>query len=327
MSLLQVIKEHLKQQTFKPVYLLYGSEDYLKKLYKNKLKSGILGNSDDMNYSYFEGKGIDLGAVMEMSETLPFFSERRLLILENTNLFKETNDFADYLKTVPDTTHFVFIEKEVDKRNRLYKTVKDIGTIVQMDGLDERNLTIWVASLLKKCEKKIAEKDVQYLLQKSGSNMELLSKEIEKLICYTLERSIVTREDIDEVCTTQVTGKIFQMIDAIAAKNQKGALSLYEDLLALREKPMSILFLIARHFKILLQIKSLHEEGQPNNIIAQKAGIPPFAVNKYISQSKNFGTAVLQKVLYTCVDVEERIKTGRLQEQLAVELLLIEFSY
>lgn len=323
---MQVIKEHLKQQTFKSVYLLYGTEDYLKKLYKNKLKTGILGNSDEMNFSYFEGKGIDLVKVKDISETLPFFSERRLLILENTNLFKDANDFADYIRTIPSTTHFVFVEKEVDKRNRLYKAVKDIGTIAVMDGLDEKNLILWVASLLKQQQKKITQKDVQYLLQKSGTDMENLSTEIEKLICYAIDREVITQEDIDAVCTTQITGKIFQMMDAIGSKNQKAALSLYYDLLALREKPMSILFLITRHFKILLQTKGLSQEGQPNNIIAQKAGIPPFSVGKYLSQGKNFSIPILKQALFTCIDTEERVKTGRLGDQLAVELLLIQFS-
>lgn len=323
---MQVIKEHLKQQTFKPVYLLYGTEDYLKKLYKTKLKAGILGDSDDMNFSFFEGKGIDLIKAKEISETLPFFNERRLIILENTGLFKDANDFADYIKTAPSSTHFVFIEKEVDKRNRLYKAVKDIGTIVLMDGLDEKNLTLWVASLLKQHQKKITQKDILYLLQKSGTDMEGLSTEIEKLICYAMDRDVITQEDIDAICTTQITGKIFQMMDAIGSKNQKVALSLYHDLLALREKPMSILFLITRHFKILLQTKGLSKEGHSNSILAQKIGIPPFTVGKYLTQSKNFSIPSLEQALFTCVSTEEQVKTGHLGDQLAVELLLIQFS-
>jgi hypothetical protein len=119
------IKEHIKQNQFKPVYLLYGQEAYLKNLYKNKLKNAILGNSDEMNFSYFEGKSIDLAKVIEIADTVPFFHDKRLIIIENSVLFKSQNDLADYIKSIPETTHIIFVENEIDKRNRLYKAVKD----------------------------------------------------------------------------------------------------------------------------------------------------------------------------------------------------------
>jgi DNA polymerase III subunit delta len=323
---MQNIKEHIKQNKYKSVYLLYGSEDYLKKLYKNKLKISILDQSDEMNYSYFEGKNIDVYKVIAIAETLPFFSDRRLIIIENSGLFKAQSDLADYMKEVPETTHFVFVESEVDRRNRLFKAVKNIGTISLMDGMDERNLKLWIASILAKDKKKITGNSIAYLLEKVGIDMENLSNEIEKLICYAIDREVISNEDIDAVCVTQVTSKIFQMIDAIAMKKQNTALSLYYDLLILKERPLSILYLITRHFNILLQIKELTNSGYNNSVMSQKVGIPPFTVGKYVSQSKNFTKELLMKVLKSCTDTEEQIKTGRLIDQMSIELLIVEYS-
>ena len=115
---MNTIKEHLKQQAFKPVYLLYGSEDYLKRLYRDKLKTGILNDGSDMNYSYFEGKGIDTVKIMDIADTLPFLAERRLIIIENSGFFKSQNSLANEIGTLPDTTHIIFVEQEVDKRER-----------------------------------------------------------------------------------------------------------------------------------------------------------------------------------------------------------------
>ena len=124
---MKTIKEHIKLNTYKPVYLLYGTETYLKNLYKNKLKEGILLGSDEMNYSHFEGKGIELKEVIEIAETLPFFSDRRLIMIEDSGLFKSQNELADYIREIPEGTHIVFVETEVDKRNRLFKAVKDVS--------------------------------------------------------------------------------------------------------------------------------------------------------------------------------------------------------
>lgn len=320
------IKEHIKQNQFKPVYLLYGQEAYLKNLYKGKLKDAILGDSDEMNYSYYEGKGIDVNKVIEIADTLPFFSERRIIIIENSGFFKSQNDLADYIKKMPDTTHIVFVENEIDKRNRLYKAVRDIGTISEMNGLDEANLKLWIASILNKDGKKITGNTLMYFLSKTGTDMENIQSELEKLTCYALDREVITNEDVDAVCVTQITNKIFNMIDAMASKQQKKALDMYYDLLTLKEKPMSILFLITRHFNLLMQVKDLSRLGYNNTIISQKVGLPPFAINKYITQGKAFPMNQLKEALVFCADVEERVKTGRLMDQMGVELLIVKYS-
>ncbi len=320
------IKEHIRRNQFKPVYLLYGTESYLKKLYKDKLKTAILGDSDEMNYSYFEGKGIDVSKVIAAADTLPFFSNTRLIIIENSGLFKSQSSLADYIKSIPETTRIVFVENEIDKRNRLFKAVKDIGTISEMKGLDEANLKLWIVSLLDKDKKKITGDTIFYLLGKTGTDMENIQNEVEKLSCYAMDREVITAEDIDAVCTTQISGKIFLMIDAIGSRRQQRALELYYDLLALKEKPMSILFLITRQFNILIQVKDLAALGYNNTVISQKTGLMPFTIGKYLSQGKNFTMKTLKEALKNCAEIEEQIKTGRLIDTIGVELLIVKYS-
>ncbi len=320
------IKEHIRLGQFKPVYLLYGSESYLKRLYKDKLRTAILSDGNDMNYSYFEGKGVDTLKVKEAAETLPFFSEKRIIVIENSGLFKSQSDLADYIREMPETTHIVFVESEVDKRNRLYKAVKDLGTISEMNSMDEANLKLWVATLLKQEQKRITEESILYLLGKTGTDMDNIGNEVEKLVCYTGDREIITSQDIEEVCTSQISGKIFIMVEAIGNRRQKQALDLYYDLLALKEKPMSIMFLISRQFNILLQVKNLISLGFNNNAISDKTGLMPFTIGKYVSQSKNFTEKILKEALTYCIDMEEQVKTGRMQDSIAVELIIVKFS-
>lgn len=320
------IQEHIKRNEFKSIYLLYGAEEYLKVQYKNKLKAAMIGDGDEMNFSYFEGKDVEVNKVIEIADTLPFFSDRRLIIIQDSGLFKSSNTLADYIPNIPSSTHIVFVEKEVDKRNRLYKAVKEVGTIAEFNGVDEATLIKWVAITLKHNNKQISSRDVSYLLNKTGTNMENISTELEKLICYAMDRDVITANDIDEICTIQLTNKIFDMVNAIGNKNQGLALHLYYDLLALKEKPMSILFLITRQFNILLQVRELAKNRFDNATIAKKVGIPPFAVNKYIAQCRNFTRATLVEALQMSTDIEERVKTGRLIDKIGVELLIVTYS-
>ena len=323
---MRTIKEHIKNNTFSKVYLLYGQEDYLKTLYRNKLRNAILPSEDTMNYSYFEGKDIDLTAVQSMADTVPFFAEYRLLILENSGLFKKQSDFADYIKEMPESSILLFVESEVDKRNKLYKAVQKIGTVSEMNGLSEQDLKMWIASILQKNGKRITEQTILYLIHKVGADMKNLQNELEKLICYAMDDPVVQREMIDEVCVEQTEGKIFDMIDAIGMKDQDRALQLYYDLLAVREKPMSILFLLLRHFNILVQVKELAHGGAANGQIASQVGIPPFTVKKYVGQTKNFRTKEIKGCIERCLEVEQQVKTGLLLDQIGVELLIVEFS-
>ena len=276
------LNEDLKTGKFKQIYLLYGEEAYLKKQYKERFIKAMLPEGDTMNYAYYEGKNTDIKEVIDLAETLPFFAERRLIVFENTGFFKSAGaDLADYIGDMPDTTYFIFIESEVDKRSRLYKAVKAKGHIVELGVQDENTLRRWVQGLVKKEHKTMEPGDIVYFLNKVGTDMENITKELEKLVCYAMDRDVLTREDIDAVCVTQITSHIFEMVNAVAEKNQRKALDLYYELLALKEPPMRILFLLTREYRILFHVKALLKQGYGRKEIASKAGLHPFAAGPH----------------------------------------------
>lgn len=326
LNTMHTLNDHLKNKNFSQVYLLYGQEDFLKLNYRDKLRDEMISPEDTLNYSYFEGKDLDLTAVISMADTVPFFSERRLLVIENSGLFKKQSELGEYVERMPESTFMIFVESEVDKRNKLYKTVQKKGTVSELNGLSEHDLKMWVATRLKRNGKAITEQTIMYMLNKVGVDMKNLENELEKLICYSGDEDVINREMIDEICVVQTEGKIFDMIDAIGMRKQDRALDLYYDLLAVREKPMSILFLLIRHFNILLQLKELVKEGAANGVIASKVGIPPFTVKKYAGQVKNFKLSEIRHCLERCAEVDQQVKTGLLLDQIGVELLIVEFS-
>lgn len=317
------IKEHIKNGTYKPVYLLTGTEPYLRRLYTSKLVKGALGDADSMNLSRFSGKDVDWNEVAALADTLPFFADCRVLVFEDTGCFKNSCDFADHISKLPDTVVLIFNESEVDKRGRMYKAVKEYGYISEMNGLSENELSLWVAQLLGRDQKKISKNDLQYLLSRIGGDMENVETEVEKLVCYVAERDVITASDINAVTTEQISGRIFAMMDALGARNKALALSLYHDLLSVREKPMSILFLMIRQCNMILMADEMNREGVSRAEIASKAGIPPFAVGKCLSQAHNFSPARLRSLISYGTGLEEDVKSGRMDERMAVEIFLL----
>lgn len=324
---MKTLQQELSQGVIQPVYLLCGEEAYLKRQYEKKIKQACIQDDDTINYHQYEGKGIAVGEIIDLAQTMPFFAEKRLIVMKNTGFFKSACDeLAEYMDEVPQTACLLFVEEEVDKRTRLYKAVKKAGKIVEFKSQDEKTLTTWIASILKKENKQITRGDLQIFLEKTGTDMDNIYQELEKLICYTYGRDIITIEDIEQVCTVQITNQIFDMINAMAEKKLKTALDLYYNLLALKEAPLKILALINRQFNLLMQVKDLLRLGKDKSEIASKTGLPPFFVGRYISQSKGFTMEQLRQAVEDSVQAEEDVKKGNMADKLSVELLIVKYS-
>lgn len=324
---MEQLQKDIASGQFKKCYLLYGEETYLKRQYKQRLRDALIPQEDTMNLSSYQGKGIDVKPLIDFAETLPFFADYRLILIEDSGFFKNAEPLlADYLPTAPASTIFLFVESEVDKRNRLYKAVKDLGRVVEMKPQTEATLERWVLGILKKEGKQITKPTLELFFSKTGLDMEIISQELEKLLSYCLDKDTITPEDVNAVCISQTPDQIFQMINAIANKQTKQAIALYYDLLLLREAPLRILALLVRQFRILLRIKDMQQLGYPNNTIIQKAGMPSFAARQCLQQTQKFTMEDLKAALEACAQTEEDIKTGKIAGQLGVELLIVTYS-
>lgn len=318
------ISEDIKQGNFKQVYLLYGEERYLRRQYRERLQKALCSEGDTMNTHFYEGKDISVGEIIDLAETMPFLAQRRVIFISSSGLFKSGGEkMAEYLAEPNETTYFVFTESEIDKRSKLFKAVQSGGYAAEFAVQDESTLKRWVAGILGREGKRITENTVQLLLTKTGTDMENIHTELEKLICYCIDKDVITDEDVEAICTTRISSHIFDMINAIASKKQREALELYYDLLALKEPPMRILFLIARQCNMLLQVKELKSKGHDQRSIASKIGVPPFVAGKYLTQASRFKTGTLRSAVAKCVEAEEAVKSGRMNDIMSVEILIL----
>lgn len=325
---MQQLTQDIKNETYKPVYLLYGEEAYLRLQYKNKLKAALSPDSDDMNYSYYEGKDTNIPEIIDQAETLPFFSDRRVIFLENTDLVKSGGDaLADYINAgIPESTVLVLTEANVDKRTKLFKAIGKAGRCVEFTVQNDQTLKKWILGKMKSENKRVTEHTIDVFLERVGTDMLTISSELEKLFSYTMGRDVVTEDDIAAVCTVSLNSKIFDMIGHIGLRHQKEALKMYHELLFMRESPFGMLALINRQFTLMLQIADLRDAGIPKGMIASKVGLAPFIVNKYLPQIDCFSKREMVKVLEGCAKVDQDVKSGNIKPELGVELLIIEHS-
>lgn len=326
-KILQRINQDIKSGQFQQIYLLTGEEDYLRNQYKNRLKAALLGEGDRMNLNVFTGKEATPQAIIDMAETMPFLSERRVILLDNTGLLKGSQEMlAEYFKEPAATAFFVIAEKEVDKRSRLYKAIRQKGYVCEFNEQDENTLKKWIRQSVAKENRQMEERALALFLNKTGTDMSGIRTELEKLLCYCQDKEVISAADVENITTERIANRIFDMIRAVAEGKQKQALDLYYDLLALKEPPMRILALLARQFQMMLLIKGLLEKGHDSRYIGEKAGLQPFIAKKYMDQARGFKSHMLRMAVEDCVQAEEDVKTGKLNDIISIELLIIKFS-
>ena len=335
------IDEDIKNGKFKNIYFLIGVEPYLIHQYRDKLINALTGGSDELNLRRYTGEAPDINEVMEFADTVPFFAERRVIVLEDTGLFKSSDDsLATYLKDMPNTTYMIFVEcfkgdktdekkyekSLIDKRFKLYKTVHELGRIVEFGRVSDDMLIKWLLKKFADAKLNVTRNAMDCLLEYAGNDMMRLGNEAEKLICYRMGHSSVDADDVKAICSRSIDNDIFEMVGAIAAKNKRKALKLYYDLLELKESPMKILSLIAREFNLLMQVKAIKNVGGGKDDIVKATGINPYFVGKYTAVSGRFSSEYLKEAVADCVETETMFKQGRLNDVMGVEMLIVKYS-
>lgn len=323
---LQNVVNHIKKGEFKNIYLLCGEEEYTKNASRNLLVENILKEpvEGNMNYHYFSGSSINIPDLLEQADCLPFFSERQLIVVNSSGFFKTNNTLAESIENMPESTFIIFIESAIDKRNALYKFVKKNGMIFEFNHKNDRELVMWIARYLNKYDYKITGRAANLIISRVGQDMTSISNELEKLIAYTADTKTIDTDEVKAICSVSLSNKIFSMMDYIVSGKGTEALSLYRDLVLAKEAPPKILALLSRHYNILAQIKDMPRESDMN--IAKALSIPSFAVKKYKSQAGMYNRSEILSCITACIEAETSFKTGLINPQIAIEVLIIQLS-
>lgn len=326
------------------VYLFYGEESYKKRLYRDNLRK-VVTNGNDMNYAYFEGKNIDFGKVYDNVVTLPFFADKRLVVIENSGKFKakktedksndevdEENESSDsmlekILEELPPSTILAFFEESAAKNKKIVKTIAAKGQLVVCNQDDDEQIILWLAKGFASANKKIRKSTIELLISRVGNDYDRLRLEYEKIVNYVGDKEVIEDSDILAISSEDIEAKIFDMLRAITEKNSKLVLEKYYDLLANRAHPLYILAMIRMQFRTLLQTAELRNKGLTTSQVAKQLKKQDFVIRNAENYLHNhFKMKDVRDILNEINETDFKIKTGDVDDQVGVEMLLVKFS-
>ncbi|HHW49578.1 MAG TPA: DNA polymerase III subunit delta [Clostridiaceae bacterium] len=338
---ISALKQDIKSKKFRRLYLFYGPEEYLKKHYLQCIEDCLVDDSLKMlNRAVLEGK-VDVTEILDNCETMPVFSDRRLVIVKNSGLFKrkdkqedetkekssKDNELIRCLKNIPEYTCLIFYEEDINKNLKAVKFVAENGLLVEFSYQKRDDLIKWVIKHFKLHNKSIDPLLASQLIENCDQGMTEILNEINKVIMYMGDRREATSGDIEAVCSRSIKSRIFDLTDAMAEKNCGKALRALNDMIIMKEPLPLILFMITRQFRQILEMKLHISEGLNLMEAASKMGISnPYVAKKIEKQIKRFSIEELKRAINRCMETDVAIKNGLMNDRIALELLIAEFS-
>lgn len=321
------ILKSIEKNGLKNFYLLYGPEVYLKNYYIDQIKKKIIPDEFlDMNFNILSDNAEDL---VDSAMSLPFMNKYRLIVIKESGFFypgKKTDVdlILKYINDFAETSIIIFCESKIDKRNKLYKKICELGESIEIKKPGDKELITWIINICQAQNKLITRDDADFILKDiNNGDMTFIRNELDKLISYKKDSNIIERDDIELLCTKSIDAKIFELVSNIGNKKLESAIINYNNLLFLKEQPLVILSMIARQFILLLQTKIFDQEKKSLDAIADLLGVKKFVVIDCLRQAKNFSCDKLAQAIKTCLDIDYKIKTGQLTDKLAIQTLII----
>lgn len=326
----QMLSKINKESDSLGLVLMYGTENYMIDGAVSMLKKVCLGEgAEDMDYAVIDtrtGDKFDMGRLEELISMPPWMSPKRLIVVKQSGLpGKELSDKdIELLKNIPSSAVVVFFEETVDSRKKAFKAFMQYGTVASMSGFEEDELSGWISNRFGKEGIKIGFEAASSMASRCSGNMMELVNEINKLTLYCQGKgySEVTPDIVELCCPPDLSGKIFDIMDACGSGNASIALGTLDKLIANKEPLARIRVSITNHIKALIMAR---EAGNPN-VLVERTGMNDFRARKLVSQSNNFSMQRLISLYLAASDSDSEFKHGLIDERYSLEIVLVKAS-
>lgn len=322
------LKNDIKNNILKNVYIFTGVERYLVDYYCNEIINlSVDEDTKEFNYLKLTSTLPPEEEIDAFASSYPFMSERKVLHIQDSGIFKSATDgqkkyFEELFTNIPDYLIILFAESKTDSRNALFKLAKSRYSVYEFNHKTPNELAVWLSAFFKKSGKNINSKDCIYMCEIGGPSMLALKSEAEKLITFLRDKDTITRELIDNMVTKTVENKVFDMINDLTMGNKQGAMAKLSDLKALDEEPIKIISIIFKKFASLHTVLIMKNKSTAE--IARTTSQMEWIVKNNLKLATKLGARKIASVMTRCRDMDFGIKNGTVEKWLAIELIIAE---
>ena len=310
-----------------PVYLLYGQDVISRDRAVARIEGIVPESIREFNHQSCLADDTPPGEVIEHANTMPFGAERRVVVVRGVDRYSgdDLTLLLNYLESPNDRSCLVLVADKPDFRLKFFKTLKEKGRAVAFEAPRRQDMTAWVREAMQRRGQDMTEEAARALIDQLGADLVALDGELEKVSLYAMEKQRIEVSDVRTAARTMPTSNVFELGDALGQQEPGRALSALRDLL-LTEHHLPVLYMVIRHFRLLLKAGGLVEKRLGQAEAAKLLGVPPFAVRKYQEQARGLGLENIKKGLARLLEANLTLVTTQAPERLVMEKLMLDLA-
>ncbi len=318
------------------IYTIYGEVPELIEKKANELVEEYLDEpKDDFNYIRYNMYEDSLNQIIEETLTMPFFSDKKVVIVQNAFVFtgekaaKDVNPniegLIEFLSKYDGSTLLIFEvnHNKLDERKKLVKTLKKQANLIKIEQMSEKEMKNWIKSYLHENYKDIKEDALNLFIELTGINYNIIKQELEKLQLFLGDRPTINRQDVHDIVNRSLEQNVFLLTDYIQKGKKDKAIHLVRDLIAMKEEPIKLLALITSNYRLFYQSKILNEKGYSGQQIAKTVNVHPYRVKLALQQARYYQLHQLLNIINNCAETDYKLKSSYMDKQLILELFIL----
>jgi DNA polymerase-3 subunit delta len=310
----------------KSVYLIYGSEELLLERAVKRLRDRLAAVADlDFNLEAFDGGATSSDEIVNAANTMPFMSDRRLVIVRDVDKLDAAalEALAAYARDPAPSTCLVLVATKVARNSKLYRAVAATGVAYEYAAPKRSEYAGEVVKLLRERGKRISHGAAQQLVDLVGRDLRRLDSEADKLAAYVGETAEVTAAAVSQAVAAGAAASVFELADAVGERDTREALRVLRRLLQAGESPLGIHAMLARHVRALVGARALVARGMSPDAMAPEIGMAPWLARNAARQASRYEPAELARSLAGLADAEEQMKTSSADAGLVLERWIV----
>ena len=334
----RIFNADLKEGSFPPVLFLYGPEEYLTEWAAGSLVKRFVNPAASALDYVMLPEDCTADRLLEAAGTFSVFSEKKVvwardfapLSAASPRGFssEDRNKIKEYIMNPNEGTLLIFSAPEPDDKSELVKELKKNCRCYFFDKLDYPQLAAFAEKRFRAAGVSISRDTLKYLIDETGYyNKETeyrifnLENDIKKIIAYS-DGVRIKEEDVSATLNGDMDTFVFNFLDAISGNRKDLAFGLLHNILTSGSDVFSIIGLLVNHFELVLEVREFREEGLSLQAITSKLRIHEFRVKKAMGFAEKFTAEKLRNILSQLYETDRNIKTGALEQNMALELLV-----
>lgn len=333
---IDILESEIKKNNISNGYIFCGLDEELIKISINSIIDNVIEKDFlDLNLIRLDGLETSFEEIENACETLPFFGDKKVVVVYRANFLKEKPDkdggktyteILKYIKDLPPHTilimYYLFNDKrDTPKKNKKLGVLDKYVKVVHCDKLKKDKYYKKVEDLFKDKGRPIGKIQLRYFADKVQNNFDIIKREVDKLDCYSFGREI-TKEDIDKLIQNKSEDDIFDLVEYISIRKIEQALDLLDELLFKADQHMLIVSSIGNHFRRLYEFRVYLLQGKKLDFFMSKYKLPQFVCEKLANQASKFSIKQLNQLIKICADTELKLKSSASEKQMEMELML-----